>query len=142
MQQLTEQKVMKFHKGNIAIMAQIIALMTMVISFYVPHHHHEESICVGNYDCESSGHHHDDNDCGGKESNDVCCQDESYTDSRCSSNDDADLSIKIHKDIIDVVYELICLASDNKCQTIAFLPEPPFVAPVLSAKALRSPPAC
>ena len=133
---------MKLHKGNVAIMAQIIALMTMIISLYVPHHHHTESICVGNYDCRGSGHHHGDNSCGGKESNDVCCQNEGYVDSRCSSDDDAGLSVKIHKGIIDVVYELMCLVSDKKCQTIAFLPEPPFVVPVPGAKALRSPPAC
>ena len=134
---------MTLRKGNIAIMAQIIALMTMVVSLYVPHHHHEESICIGNYDCKSEKHHSHQDDCGGKASKDVCCLGGEYVDFRDAGDGYSSLSFKAYDHLAAVTDELVIggLRYEER-QTIAMLPEPPFVAPVLSAKALRSPPAC
>lgn len=127
-------------KGNITLMAQIIAVLTMVVSLYVPHHHHDDSICIGAYDCKGSERHSHHDDCGGKESNDVCCLSEGYIDSRDADDDQLDWSAKAYNNIADVICALIHVdAASDDDGLVAFLPQP-YVVPVVGLEALRSPP--
>ena len=135
------QRNMNLRKSNIAIKAVTIALLTMVISFCVPHHHHEEAVCIGNYDCKGEQKHDHQDDCGGEDTKDTCCLGGAYVDSR-DADDDFEPLFPSYAGLAAVIYELIVCGLDNdEGRAIAYW-QAPYVEPSLNFKSLRSPPVC
>lgn len=134
---------MNLRKGNVRIMAIIVAMVAMVVSVYLPHHHHEESICIGNYDCKTSKHHSHEDDCGGQETEDFCCSGSQYVDFRSLDDDHSDWLVKDFNHFL-AIFDGLAL-SVPACKKVCYkggLPEAIIVLPAFNFKALRSPPLC
>ena len=134
---------MKFRKGNITVVALMIAVIAMVMALYVPHHHHREAICIGSYDCEGEANHSHRDECGGKGAKYACFLDGEYIDGRCLDDNRSDWPLKAydHPAAIMGGWTADCLAY-RLFRRPAFFWAEPLVAPVFRLETRRGPPAC
>ena len=135
-------RIMYLRKGNITVVALMIALIAMIMSLYVPHHHHREAICIGSYDCEGEANHSHHDDCGGKNAKYTCFLDGEYIDSRHLDDDRSDFSFKDYVHLVAIIDGWIngCFCDHKVFLRPVFLAKPLFAAPVLRLETRRGPP--